>query len=66
MRRINKTSKHQQDEYGENVYRVRWYGYKTSKETWEPIARITRSNITSYYNRKNINLPTDLDQAIDG
>lgn len=62
---VNKSHKHQHNVYGDNLYHIHCYECKHSEDIWEPIADITLSNITSYYNCRKINLPIYLDKAID-
>lgn len=64
--RTNKSKKHRHAEVGKLLYRIRWYDFGPSDDTWEPVAHIPRSKILSYHKRKGIPLPPDLDDSIDG
>ena len=62
----NRSRKHRYAKYGETLFRVRWYGYAESADTWEPIINLPRSKVIGYFKRKKIPLPDNLDDAIDG
>ena len=64
--RINKSKKHRYAEVGEQLYRIRWYNLGPADDTWEPISHIPRSKVLSYHRRKNLALPDNLDESIDG
>ena len=64
--RKNRSAKHPTAAVGENLYRVRWSGYRPSDDTWEPIAHIPRSHVLRYHKRKKLAIPTNIDDAIDG
>ena len=62
----NLSRKHRFAKYGETLFRVRWYGYAASADTWEPIRHLPRSKVIGYFKRRKIPLPDNLDDAIDG
>ena len=64
--RINKSKKHRYADVGDLLYRIRWYDFGPSDDTWEPISHIPRSKLISYHNRKGLPLPNHLDDSIDG
>ena len=62
----NWSREHQYAKYGETLFRIRWYGYAASADTWEPIRHLPRSKVISYFKRRKIPLPDNLDNANDG
>ena len=60
---INEDSKHPTAKVGETTYRVRWFGYEASDDTYEPIRHLPRNKVVSYYNKKKLTLPKTLGQA---
>ena len=62
----NRSRKYRYAKYGETLFRVIWYGYAASADTWEPIRHLPRSKVISYFKRRKIPLPDNLDDAIDG
>ena len=64
--RTNKSKKHRHAEVGDLLYRIRWYDFGPSDDTWEPIAHIPRSKVLSYHRKKKLPLPDNLDDSIDG
>lgn len=64
--RINRSRMQQYAEVGYKPYGVPRYGYEPSQDKWERISHLHRSNVISYYNRKKMDLPTDLDNTISG
>ncbi|MEM9094861.1 MAG: chromo domain-containing protein [Pseudomonadota bacterium] len=60
---INEDNNHPSAKPGETVYRVRWYGYSASDDTYEPIRHLPRNKVVSYYKRKRLALPTDIGKA---
>ena len=63
---INQDENHPSAKVGETTYRIRWYGYKPSDDTWEPIHHLPRNKVVSYYKRKKIRLPSNINEAILG
>ena len=64
--RKNRSKRHKHAEVGETLFRIRWYGFGPTEDTWEPIAHIPRSKVVGYFKRKKLPLPDNLDDAIDG
>ena len=62
----NRSRNHLYAKHGETLFRVRWYRYAASAETWEPIRHLPRSKVIGYVKRRKIPLPANLDDAIDG
>lgn len=62
----NKSKKHQYASVGELLYRIRWYNYGPSNNTWELISQIPQSKVLLCHKRKIVPLPENLDDAIDG
>ena len=60
---INEDPEHPSAQVGETTYRVRWYGQDAKGDTFEPIRLIPRNKVISYYMRKKLALPNDIDQA---
>ena len=63
---VNKSRRHQYANKGETLYRVRWYGFEADDDTWEPIKHLPRSKVLSYFRRKDLEIPEDINKAIDG
>ena len=63
---VNKSRRHQYANKGETLYRVRWYGFEADDDTWEPIKHLPRSKVLSYFRRKDLEIPEDIDKAING
>ena len=59
----NSREEHPSAQVGETTYRVRWYGQDAKGDTFEPIRHIPRNKVISYYKRKKLSLPDDIDQA---
>ena len=47
-------------------YRLHWYNQDNSHDTCEPLTNLTRNAIVSYRQQKDITLPHNIDQALDG
>ena len=56
------------DSEGELWFRIRWYGYRPTDDTWEPIDGIPRNLIVAYYKRIREAPPPDqlLRRALQG
>lgn len=49
------------------LYRVKLYRSPDDEEyTWKPTKNLSRSKILSYYNSRKLDVPSDIDLAIDG
>jgi len=64
--KVNKSRRHRLARKGETLFRIRWYGYESDDDTWEPIQHLPRSKVLSYCKRIGIVVPDNLNQAIDG
>ncbi len=64
--RKNTDPNHSTAKVGEMTYRVRWYGFPPEEDTYEPIRNLPHNKVVSYYKRKKLPLPGDIDQAMDG
>ena len=51
---------------GELIFRVRWYGYDSCEDTWEPIRHLRRSQVLTYLRRRRLAAPATIDEARDG
>ena len=53
---------------GDLLYRVRWYGFTSKDDTWEPVRHLPRNKIVSYHRRTQQPLPheDELNQARAG
>lgn len=50
---------------GEPVYRVRWYGYDESEDTWEPPHHLRRNHLLRYFRNNDLVAPPGvLEQAM--
>ena len=48
-------------------FRVRWYGYSSKDDTWEPPEHVPRSQVIAYYRRRGISIPGSvLNRTIPG
>ena len=63
---LNEDENHPTAKIGEPVYRVRWYGYSPSDDTWEPVKHFPRNKLVSYCHRKGVDLPPNIDESQDG
>lgn len=57
---------HPTSKSGETLYRVRWYGFEHDDDTWEPIDHFSIQKLLSYYRRRRLVLPSDIDRAKTG
>ena len=64
--RVNKNKKHKYAKLNRNLYRVRWYGYLPSADTWEPVEHLPRSKVLQYFKRMKLSVPHEVDDAVDG
>ena len=64
--KVNKSRRHRFVKKGETFFRIRWYGYESDNETWEPIQHFPRSKILSHCKRFGIVVPDNIHQSIDG
>ncbi len=63
---INGDEEHPHAKKGERLYRIRWYGYTSKDDTYEPIQHLPRSKVISYYRRKKAKIPPDIDRTMVG
>ena len=63
---VDKIVAHREEGDGTFSYLVKWYGYSTDQNTWEPITNLRRSMIERYCRKRRIQCPEDLDLAIEG
>lgn len=47
-------------------YCLRWYGYNSTADTWEPINHLQRSPVFAYCKRKKIKIPKEIDRCLAG
>lgn len=64
--RTNKSRNHQYADYGEPLYRVRWFRVKPSDDTWKPTAHLPRSKVLHYVKFKKLAVPDNIEEDIDG
>ena len=62
----NEDPHHPTAKVGETTYRVRWYGYGPDEDTFEPIRHLPRNKVVSYYKRRKLSLPEDIQEAVQG
>ncbi|MEM1010485.1 MAG: chromo domain-containing protein, partial [Myxococcota bacterium] len=63
---VNEDEEHPSAQVGETTYRVRWYGYGSQDDTYEPIHHLPLNKVVSYHKRKRFPLPDTLERAIAG
>ena len=61
--RKNEDTKHPTAKLGETLYRVRWYGYDKSDDTFEPIKHLPRNKVVSYYKKIRKKVPDTINEA---
>lgn len=64
--RVNKNKKHKYTEAGRYLYRVRWYGYSPSDDTWELVEHLPQSKVLTYFKGKKSKPQADIETAVDG
>ena len=63
---VGKIVRQRQEADGSLSYLVKWTGFPSEQNTWEPIGNLRRSMIVRYCQRKNLQCPTDIEQAMEG
>ena len=63
---INDDTDHPSADVGETTYRIRWYGYSAKDDTYEPIRHLPRNKVVSYYKRKKLPVPNNIEEAQQG
>ena len=63
---INDDADHPSADVGETTYRIRWYGYSAKDDTYEPIRHLPRNKVVSYYKRKKLPVPNNIEEAQQG
>jgi Chromo (CHRromatin Organisation MOdifier) domain len=53
---IDRLISHAQDDDGAWLVRVRWAGFDSSEDTWEPVVNLPQQLIRKYEKKKNVNL----------
>jgi len=62
----NEDKDHPSADVGETTYRVRWYGYSSKDDTYEPIRHLPRNKVISYYKRKKLPIPENINENQQG
>ncbi len=60
---VNDDPYHPSADLNESMFRVRWTGYGSKDDTFEPIHHVPRTAVVSYCKRKGLDLPQDLGRA---
>ena len=60
---IERIVAHRREPDGSLRYRVRWYNYESSDDTWEPVSHLPRSHIIGFHRRHDLALPPNIDEA---
>ena len=55
--KVNKSRRHRYSKKGETLLRIRWYGYESDDDIWEPIRHLSWSMILIYCKRAGIVVP---------
>ena len=63
---IDRIVAHAYAENGTLLYRIRWFGYGPSADTWQPTADLPRSKTTAYCTRKRLAIPASIENAQPG
>ena len=61
----NLDKRHPNSKVGDTLYRVRWVGYDSKEDTWEPLPKLTRSHVIIYHEKRNIPLPKNINASIE-
>lgn len=61
--KTNKSRRHRYLKYSENLYRMRWYGFKSDEDTNELIKKLPRMKVLRYCKRKKIAIRDDIGKA---
>ena len=61
----NGDNRHPNPKSVDTLYRVRWDGYDSKDETWEPLPNLTPSHLIIYHQKRNIPLPNNINVSID-
>ena len=56
--RDSKLVEHGVDDDGKVLYKVRWYGYAPSADTWEPTEALPHNLLSRYHAKRGEDLPT--------
>ena len=62
----NQDPDHASAKLNETTYRVWWVGFGPNDDSYEPIQHLPRNMVVSYYKRKGLPLPKDIDKAEAG
>ena len=63
--KLNRNKAHANAKDGDKLYRVRWDGYDSKDDTWEPLPNLTRSHMIRYHEKCNLTLPSNINASID-
>lgn len=63
---VNTDRDHPTANVGETMYRIRWEGYNTTDDTYEPARHLPRNKQVSYYKQKGLFLTSELPKACAG
>ena len=62
---FNRNKRYANDKDGHTLYRIRWVGYDSKNDTWEPLPNLTRSQVISYHEKSNITLHKNINASRD-
>lgn len=60
--KVDRDKRHNYANFRESLYRISWYVYSPSDETWEPIDNLPRSKVLSCFKRKKRPISPDIDR----
>lgn len=63
---MNRTLRNNHAAYGQQLYRVHWFDYAPSDDTWKPTNHLPPSKFVSYYKKRKLKIRKNIDDAIDG
>lgn len=63
---FEKVIDHRRDKRRRLQLLIKWHGFAEEENTWEPISHIQRSTVISYFKRRRLPTPSDINDALEG